>query len=246
MQFAAGIQDLQTTIQDTTTERMEFDRDRARKSFTDLHGVALAEQIQRLCGVGSDADLPNIHILMARGSSRQHYGALEHALRSRAMTTQLGIDSDSAPVASTYLTVTVFRDHKIASDGTRLGEGLSPFSIVCHHHSSAAELRQYALAVSTAEAGSQLSVSDAKQLTASNAKLPASPVEAGQLLQAFSVAVDVYFGVNHRLSVSLRRCTRSIFASMMRLTQHFQESADAQRISCSILYDIQQDVFGWI
>ena len=162
------------------------------------------------------------------------------------MTTKLGIDSDSAPVASTYLTVTVFRDHKIASDGTRLGEGLSPFSIVCHHHSSAAELRQYALAVSTAEAGSQLSVSDAKQLTASNAKLPATPVEAGQLLQAFSVAVDVYFGVNHRLSISLRRCARSIFASMMRLTQHFQEPADAQRISCSILYDIQQDVFGWI
>ena len=65
VQFAAGIQDLRTTIQDTTTERMEFDRDRARKSFTDLHGVALAEQIQRLCGAGSDADLPNIHILMA-------------------------------------------------------------------------------------------------------------------------------------------------------------------------------------
>ena len=52
VQFAAGIQDLRTTIQDTTTEQMEFDRDQATKSFTDLHGVALAEQIQRLCGVG--------------------------------------------------------------------------------------------------------------------------------------------------------------------------------------------------
>ena len=120
------------------------------------------------------------------------------------MTTELGIDSDSAPVASTYLPVTVFRDHKIASDGICLGKGLSPFSVVCHHHTSAAKLCQYALVVSTAEASSQLSVSDAKQLTASNAKLPATPVEAGQLLQAFSVAVDVYFGVNHWLSISLR------------------------------------------
>ena len=92
VQVAAGIQDLRTTMQDTTSERVEFNRDQARKSFTDLHGVALAEQIQRLCGVGSDADLPDIHILMAQGSSRQHYGALEHALRSRAMTTGLGID----------------------------------------------------------------------------------------------------------------------------------------------------------
>ena len=44
-QFAAGINDLQTVIQTTTTERMNFDRDRATKTFTDVHGVALSEQV---------------------------------------------------------------------------------------------------------------------------------------------------------------------------------------------------------
>ena len=245
-QFAAGINDLQNVIQTTNTERMNFDRDRATKTFTDVHGLALAEQVQRLCGAGDDSLLPPIHGLMAKGASRQHYGALDYELRARALATELGVDADSAPVASTYLTITVFRDHKIAADGLRLGEGLSPFSVTCGHHTAAAELRRQAQAVATAEAGSQLTVSEAKQLTSSQAKLPANPIEAGQKLQAFSIAVDVYFGVNHRLSVSLRSCTRTIFSSMVRIGQTFTEPADAQRISCSILFDVQQDVFSWI
>ena len=84
--------------------------------------------------------------------------------------------------------------------------------------------------MSTAGAGSHLLVSEAKQLTTSKAKLPTNPVEAGQKLQAFSIAVDVHFGVNHRPSVSLQACTCTIFATMMRSGQTFTELADAQHI----------------
>ena len=45
-QFAAGINDLQTVIQTTNTKRMNFDRDRATKTFMEVHGLALSEQVQ--------------------------------------------------------------------------------------------------------------------------------------------------------------------------------------------------------
>ena len=79
---------------------MDFDCDQANKTFSNIHGVALAEQTQRLCGVGEDFYPPQIHILLAKGASGPHGSALDLHLHAPVLLSELSVDMDFALVAT--------------------------------------------------------------------------------------------------------------------------------------------------
>ena len=68
--FNAGITDLRATLDHNAAEQLRFERDRAAKSFTQKHGLALAERMHRLCNVGRDEDLPPVHQQLAASTSK--------------------------------------------------------------------------------------------------------------------------------------------------------------------------------
>ena len=64
--FNHGISVLRTTMQDTHVATLEFERNRAIKTFSDHHGEALAQKLHRLCSVERDDDLPPVHALLVK------------------------------------------------------------------------------------------------------------------------------------------------------------------------------------
>ena len=114
-------------------------------------------------------------------------------------------------------------------------------------HGPAADLRQLALEASLVEAGNSVSLEEAKRMAASNAHLPNDANEASQKLEAFSVAVDVFFGTNHRLSVAIRSAVGGMRGPLSRIrSSQAQTSAQEQDLACRVMFEIQQDVFSWI
>ena len=107
----------------------------------------------------------------------------------------------------------------------------------CWHHGPAAALRQQVLETQMAESGNNISLDEAKRIAASNAHVPANPIEAAEKLAT-------YFGVNHLLSVSIRTMVGTIHGPMNGIRSSQAESdAEAQQLACMTLYKVQQDVF---
>ena len=165
----------------------------------------------------------------------------------RAVDSEVAHDAESAPIATTDLVSKVFRSHHLSAAGSELGDGFSPFSMHCGHHAPAAALRQQVLETQMAESGNNITPDEAKRIAATNALVTADPFEASEKLAAFSVAIDVYFGINHRLSVSIRTMVGTVRGPMNRIrSSQADTDAKAQQLACMILYEVQQDVFHWI
>jgi hypothetical protein len=75
--FAQGINNITTQLTTNHTAALTYDREKNNKTFTDVHGDALAQQLRRLCNVANDALLPEVHLLLLKTPKAQVYGALE-------------------------------------------------------------------------------------------------------------------------------------------------------------------------
>ena len=64
--FAHGVATLRQTMEDNLTATLDFKRTQSNKTFTDVHGDALALKMHRLCDVIDDADLPEVHTLLLK------------------------------------------------------------------------------------------------------------------------------------------------------------------------------------
>jgi hypothetical protein len=82
--FAHGVGELRKTMTDTHEERLDFERQRNTKTFTDFHGEALAQQMHRLCGVTSDVNLPGVHSLLLQTAKGRIYAVLTSLSLPRA------------------------------------------------------------------------------------------------------------------------------------------------------------------
>ena len=55
------VEAIRTTIADTNTANLEYDRAKSHVTFTDHFGDALAQRLRTWTSVNFDADLPEIH-----------------------------------------------------------------------------------------------------------------------------------------------------------------------------------------
>ena len=55
--FNAGIKNLQASMNNVATQRLDFQHARAERSFTEGHGNTLAQRMHRLCVVNNDDHL---------------------------------------------------------------------------------------------------------------------------------------------------------------------------------------------
>jgi hypothetical protein len=90
---------------DTHKERLDFQRQRNTKTFTDFHWEALTQQMHRLCGVTSDVNLPEVHSLLQTAKG-QIYVVLTSLFATCAQALPVLLNVAMAPVASTKSSVT--------------------------------------------------------------------------------------------------------------------------------------------
>jgi hypothetical protein len=64
--FNAGVQRLETVLNNNAQQRLQFERDRAQKSFADRYGEHLDTHMYKMTGAADDDHLPDIHKILAK------------------------------------------------------------------------------------------------------------------------------------------------------------------------------------
>jgi hypothetical protein len=215
--FAHGVAELKATLVANQQANQEFDRARKEKSFTDQHSEALAGLLHRWCGVNRDADLPHVHMLILKSPKDKTYGILDNLFVQRTMATNLGMTESSLPRATTELVNEVFRSYKPANTGTEVGKGLSPFGITMEGHAGFVQSNKAVRQASTLEGGTSVSIADADTLLANDCHFPSHVWMAVEKFNGWSVVVDVFQGVNHPITVSIRNAVQELGPRLQRL-----------------------------
>ena len=106
--FAHGVATLRQTMEDNLTATLDFKRAENNKTFTDIHGDALALKMHRLCDIINDADLPEIHTLLLKAGKGRAYGILNSMFVECAQASAVPLTLATAPIATTKLVEEVF------------------------------------------------------------------------------------------------------------------------------------------
>ena len=133
--FHASTTNLQATMNNVATQRLDFERALSEGSFTEKHGDALAQRMHCLCDVADDNHLPEALRLLAKSTSKSRDCAiLGNLFRKRAQASPVPLAASQAPLATTKLVDDVFRNFTPAGTGLVCASHLTPFAIVCEGH----------------------------------------------------------------------------------------------------------------
>lgn len=194
-----------------------------------------------------EVDLPDIHDLLVKAPKNREYSILASMLMDRAVSSPLPLTTASAPLATTRLLDHVFRAYRPGGTGLIFGEGLSPFSIVCEGHKEMAEVKAMVRKAELVESGTSLSLSDADTLTSSDVRFPTEVHVAVEKLYGWSVAVDVFHGMNHAVAASIRGAVQDICPALHRLVSQMADTpGSGMELVCRVMYELQQDYFQYL
>ena len=246
--FDAGMASLRNTLNTNATDRLQFERDRMNKSFTDKYGAAAAQRMHRLCNVPDDDHLPEAHKLLAKSTSKgRDYTILNNLLQERAEASSVNLNAASAPLATTGLVDIVFRQFQPANDGATFGRGLSPFAILCLGHREAHDALAKIRRAEIAEGGTSVSLEDAATISTNDALFPSDAYIAGEKLMGWSIVADVFFGVAHVLCVNIRNFVNAVAPQLHRLALQGSETPGvAMDLVCRVMFEAQQETFFYV
>jgi hypothetical protein len=245
--FAHGVAELRTTLEDTHLATLAFEREKNEKTFTDTHGPALADTLQRLTGVHRDEDLPPIHLMLLKVGKGRVYGMLQSVLNERAEASPVPLTAATAPVATTKLVDEVFRSYMPGDDGSTFGKGLSPFAVVCRGQEGIKVILEQVRQAQMIEGGTSVTLTDANALIAGDVRFPTQPFVAVEKLYGWSIIVDVFHGVAHGISISLRAAVVALGPQLQRMAaQSGDDQGAGMELICRVIFDMQQDYFGWL
>ena len=246
--FDAGIANIRTVMEDTASARLQFERDRMHRSFTDKHGDALAGRMHTLCDCPDDDHLPEIHRLLAKSSSKSRdYAIISMQFVQQAQTSRVPLNSGCAPMATTKLVDEVFRSFRPGSTGLTFGVGLSPFSIVCEGHAEMNQVTKMIKQAELTEAGTSVSLADAERIVATDVRFPTTARVAEEKLYGWSVVMDVFHGAAHDVCRSTRAFVIEVGPLLHRLCDQVADSPGVgMDLVCRVLYEAQQEYFEYV
>jgi hypothetical protein len=245
--FSQGVDVLKSAMEQTHLASLEFERARGDKTFTDYHGVALGQQLHRLCDCTDDSGLPEVHSILLKAAKGRTYAVLGSLFAQRAEQSPLPVNAATAPMATPKLVDDVFRNYSPGGDGLVFGKGLSPFAIVCSGHAEFQKLQKSIQQAQTVEAGASVSLADVQTLLSDEVRFPTQPFVAVEKLYGWSVVIDVFHGPNHPIAVSVREAVQTLGPQLQRLHAHSGDTpAVGMELLCRVLYDMQQDYYYYL
>ena len=245
--FQAGVADLQNTMDTNANNRLQFERDRAERSFTERHGTQLAQRMYRLCSVAADANLPECHRLLAKSTSKSRdYAILSNLFQERCVASVVPLTPANSPLATTTLVDDAFRSFTPAGSGLLFAKGLSPFAIVCEGHQESHELQRLIKQAEVAEAGTTMSLADAERITSTDPKFPTTPYFAGEKMYGWSIVVDVFHGHRTDIANAVRGFVVRIVPHLHRIHDQMGDTpAVGMDLVCRVMYEAQQEYFHY-
>ena len=243
--FNTGVLQLQTTLNDNAMNRLQFERDKAQKTFTDKFGDHLATHMYKMTGAADDDHLPEVHKVLARAPKGQFFAVLASYVQARAQTSPLPVFSGCLPVLTTKLVDQVFRAFQVCGIGNLFGEGLSPFSVCCEGHAEYQKVVKRTRQAELAFAGNNTSMADAADLTTVDTRYPTTPQHAAEKLYGWSILVDVFHGENTAVAKNVREAVHQIGPRMHSIHAGGGSNAVGMDLCNKVLYDLQQTYFDW-
>jgi hypothetical protein len=245
--FALGITELRNTLEGNHAATLAYEQAKSQRTFTDMHGDALAATLHRLCGVVDDQHLPPIHNLLTKTAKGRQYGVIAAAFAERAAASTVGLQSMHAPLATVALVDNVFRNFNIGGEGLEFGKGLTPFAVVCPGHIGSEGAVNNTRRAAMLESGNSTNLADIDTLTTVDVRFPAEAYVAAEKLYAWSIVVDVFHGVNHPVAAAVRDAVTKLAPQLQRTATSKADNAGAgMEIVCRVLYDVQQEYFAWV
>ena len=242
-----AITTLDTNIQDINTRREAEEAARRNVSFTDRHGTSVATLVQRYCNAAGDDALPEIHRLMASYKDKSRdMTTLNLALHNRASTVP-HLNEINVPRATPHL-VNLFRSHNLIGAGVELGEGMTPFAVVCYGHPYSKDILELADKQATMEAGNNtVTLSDASRFTTKDVRFPRTINQVLDKLDGFTVILDVYFGQGHTYATATREGRQVLAPHILALeTAYSHNPRMGMMLALRILMWVQQATFLWL
>ena len=243
--FSTGVQRLETVLNNNAQQRLQFERDRAQKSFTDRYGEHLADHMYKMTGAADDDHLPDVHKVLAKAPKGQYYAILGSYCQKRAIDSPVPVFSGNLPTLTTKIVDQVFRSFQPCGNGNIFGEGLSPFSITCEGHAEYQKVLKRVRQAELTEAGNTTSMADAEALTTCDVRYPSTPQQAAEKLYGWSIIVDVFHGPETAIAKNIRSAVLQLGPRMHAVHASGGANAVGMDLCNRILYDAQQTYFEW-
>ena len=242
-----AITTLDTNIQAANATRAAEEAARRNVTFTQRHGASIAALVHRITNSADDTALPEIHRSMASYKDKSRdFATLNMALYTR-VNDLATMNEINMPKATSHL-INLFRSHNLIATGIDMGEGFSPFSMVCNGHPQSKDVLELADKQSAMEAGDNaISLSDATSFTTKDVRFPRTQQQAVDKLRAWSVAIDVYMGPTHTLAAAVRGGVELVVPHIQALeTVYSSNPRLAMMICLRITLWFQNVVFLWL
>lgn len=243
--FTAGVAALQNTMTQNTTDMLTMEREKKTVTVTKKLGDGLAELLHRYCNVTTDAALPEAHTLAAKSEKGRLYAVINNLLQKRAQVSPVYLTAQSPPLAVPKVTDEIFRNIRPANAGTEFALGNTPFAMVCGHHIQANKVHELIKNATFVESGAGVSLEDAQRITTSDSRFPSNPSQASDQICAWSVMTDIFHGVEHPISRSIRRFALSIAGQLSIVFELAGAGRTGMDTVGRIMYEAQQDYFQW-
>ena len=202
--------------------------------------------VQLVLLVDNDAAMPEIHQALARNKESSHEAIILEGALLRVQADSVLPVTDGNRVKVTRHLVDIFRRHNIYAEESVLGEGLSPFSMVCQGHPNAADSKRLLDDSALVERGASLTLQDARAMAGSDARIPQFLQHVTDKLYAHSHCWNLYAGNRHILATAIAIATLALGPVIMNLANYFGSPALALRMALRILFKFQQLTFRWV
>jgi hypothetical protein len=206
-------------------------------------GEAVLQELLNLCYVADEANLPPIWTLVANSTKNNALAQVHALISARFMAANIGLSPDSIPVVTTQLHDQIFKRNMFGGTGLVMGEGLSPFAIVCPNH---AEARAAILASAAADRVEAPGFTDAVTIMTTDLRLPTNPFQAMEKLMGWSILLDCVIGANHTVAIATHNFVMVAGAAVMQYCNGAVELSVAMTKIISLLFAAQQKLFYWI
>ena len=240
-----------TAVDGVTTQLQaaEAARVAARAAVTthsERFGQAVTNLLLRFTRVAAEADLPELHRALASYDKRSRDATTLNLALSSASHHVRAINENNLPKATPYL-LDLIRGHNLIGSSFELGEGLSPFSIVCLGHPNTKDVLEVAERQAVVESGSSVSLSDAIQFKTKDARFPRTYLQAVDKLWAFVLFLRVYFGENCPVFRTTLAATETIAPMILQLESYFHANPrSGLLVAIKILLYYQNIINIWL
>jgi hypothetical protein len=205
--------------------------------------MPVAQELCNICCVTNEADLPEVSTQLANCARGVAIATVTSCVSTQFQATNTGWAPDSIPIITTQFKDQVFKRLVMGGTGQQMGEGLTPFVIVCANH---AEGQATIKASAAADSGNRFGLQDAYAIMVSDIHLPATPYTAAEKLVGWSILIDVVLGAIHPCVMATHNLALMVAALLLWFSNNMIPIATTMEHALAVLFQAQQEFFLWL